>query len=337
MKKLAELSLKNFIYILLFSVLLFSCDFSDKQRRPSASGRAGELIVVMDNSLWKGEAGENFRSIFAASMEMFPQPEPMFNVIQIEHKGFSSLFESHRHIFITEIRPDIPEAKIEGGRDVWSHPQMVVKVIAPDIKTLNETIKSNAEAFIDKFLEAEWERVKNANQRMLNQSIVNRLEEKFGFRMIVPQGYFIAKDKEDFMWIRRTGVKEDLEMSLLVSVFPYKSAEMDFSEKTIWARRDSVTKKHIPGQFPGTYMTTYPDIPPVFREINFNGNYAVEARGLWQVEGDFMGGPFISYTMVDNTGRRLINIDAFVFYPNKNKRDFMRQLQAIIYSLSFVE
>jgi hypothetical protein len=327
--------MKNIIIILL-SAIMFSCGTGDRQKQPSASGKAGELLLVMDNNYWKGEAGDSFKSVFAAAFPMFPQPEPLFTIIQLENKAFTKLFESHRHIFIAEIDPSVPKAKIESGKNLWAYPQMVIKIIAPDIETFKKTIVANSQTFIDYYLKAEFERNINANKQNANDVIINQLAENFGIKMIVPQGFYVAKQTDKFMWLRRTGTKEDLDMSILVSLFPYINTESDFAPKTIWTRRDSITKQHIPGQFEGTYMTTYPDISPLFKEINFNGRFAVEATGLWRVEGDHMGGPSYNYTMVDDNGKFLINIDAYVYYPNKDKRNFMRQLQSIIYSLEFV-
>lgn len=323
--------------LILVLLVFSSCDPESAGRQPSATGKSGELLVVMDSFLWNREAGDAVKSVFADNMVMYPQPEPKFNLIQIDKQGFTSLFENHRHIFIAEINPDIDKVRIEGGRDVYSYPQTVIKIIAPNSDAFAKTVKANAQRFIDRYLEAEWERTINANKRIINHSIVNALRDNFGFSMAVSQGYYIATQTENFMWIRRTGVKEDLDMGLLISVLPYKSAERDFAEETIWARRDSITKLYIPGPLPDTYMTTYPDIPPVFREINFKDKYAVETRGLWRTEGYMMGGPFVNYTMVDEKGENILIFDAFVFYPNKNKRDFMRQLQALVYSIEFVE
>lgn len=327
--------MKKLNVILLLVVLFTSCGIGEKPEKPSASGKAGELLLVMENVLYRGEAGDTLKSVFAQSLPMFPQPEPMFNIVQINEKAFKSIFESHRHIFIAEINPQEEKARIESRKNVWSFPQMVIKVIAPDVDTFNKTIIANEDAFINYYLQTEWERINNANSRIPNHEIIHTLKNDFGIKMTVPQGFYIAKQEDSFMWIRRTGTKEDLDMSILLSIMPYQSAEKDFATETIWKRRDSITKTHIPGPFPDTYMTTYPNIPPIFKEINFNGKYAIRAEGLWRVEGDFMGGPFMNYTFVDENRRLLINLDAYIFYPNENKRDFMRQLQAIIHSFEF--
>ena len=64
-------------------------------------------------------------------------------------------------------------------------------------------------------------------------------------------------------------------------------------------------------------------------------DFTVELRGKWRVENDFMAGPFTSYTFCNPGKNKLITIEGYVYYPNKEKRNFMRQLQAICRSVYF--
>ena len=82
-------------------------------------------------------------------------------------------------------------------------------------------------------------------------------------------------------------------------------------------------------------MTTYEEYIPKEREINLKGNYAKELRGLWHVQGDFMGGPFVSYSMVDEHRNRVITIDGYVYAPKFDKREYLRQLHALALTVSF--
>lgn len=327
--------MKPYLLIALM-VLAISCS-EEQGRQPSATGRSGEMLVVMNKAHWENKPGEIIKNTFTAQIPMFTQPEPFFNLVQIDHQSFTKLFESHRNIFIVDIDPSLAKAKIEASRDVWSFPQMVIRVYAPNAEVLEKVMEGNQQQFIEYYLKTERERMINAYSRMINNTARNTLRDRLGIDMKIPEGYFVAKEEDRFVWLRRTATREDLDMGVLITVLPYRDPKKDFDHKVIWARRDSITRAHVPGQFAGSYMTTYPDIPPLFREINFNERYAVEAQGLWRVEGDFMGGPFINYTMVDEKRNRLINVDAFVYYPNKNKRDYLRQLQALIYSIEFME
>ena len=46
-----------------------------------------------------------------------------------------------------------------------------------------------------------------------------------------------------------------------------------------------------------------------------------------------MGGPFVSLTRIDEMNMQIITIEGFVFAPKYDKRNPLRQLEAMIYSL----
>ena len=52
-------------------------------------------------------------------------------------------------------------------------------------------------------------------------------------------------------------------------------------------------KANIPGFKEGVYMSTDSLLTDV-RPINVQNSYTMEARGLWRMKGDFMGGPYVS-------------------------------------------
>ncbi len=325
----------------LLLLTLFGCGTVDRPEKPSASGRAGELLAVMDKSLWEGQVGTAFDNIFRAPISTLNQPEPMFNVIFIPKREFSTVFESHRHIFMLDVDETLERPRIEFRRDVYSYPQKVIRVTAPSEESAVRILENNKEQFFDRFLAVEYLRLENAYRRMLQVSSHQTVKNMFGINMAIPEGFFVAVESENFVWLRKSATREEFDQSVMIWTMDYTDPSVDFDEDVIWARRDSITQRYIPGQFPGSYMTTYNTEPlklrPEFREIDFNDKYAIEARSLWRVEGDFMGGPFVTYTFVDEETNRLFMMDGWVFAPRYDKRDYLRQLEAIIWSTRFPE
>ncbi len=327
-----------FLFITLFFFLVTSCTTVERPTKPSASGRAGELLVITEQYLWDGRVGEAFNNVFRAPVPMLPQAEPMFNVIFVPRRDFSKILETHRHIFFIEVDETMSSPTIEFSRDVWSYPQLVVRVKAPDQDAVVRIINNNAETFYDRYLAVEYLRLENAYRRMIQSSSHRAVKDMFGLDMAIPEGYFVAVEADNFIWLRKTATREEFDQSVMIWTMDYTDPAVDFDEDVIWARRDSITRQYVPGQFPGSYMTTYRGemkLRPLFREIDFNDKYAIEARSLWRVQGDFMGGPLVTYTFVDENTNRLFMIDGWVFAPKYDKRDYMRQVEAIIWSLSF--
>ena len=69
------------------------------------------------------------------------------------------------------------------------------------------------------------------------------------------------------------------------------------------------------------------------RPLTIQGEYALEARGLWRMKGDFMGGPYVSHMRLDPVNQRIIVVEAFIYSPDKMKRNLMRQMEASLYTL----
>jgi len=83
-------------------------------------------------------------------------------------------------------------------------------------------------------------------------------------------------------------------------------------------------------------MSTEKRILPAYREFLRNNQYYTELKGLWRLEGDFMGGPFISLSTVDTIRNRVVTVEGYVYAPKNDKRNFLRQTEAILYTLEFV-
>ncbi len=340
MKTPNTLQLFRVAFMMVIILAATACGTVERPSKPSASGRAGELLAIMEPRLWDGPVGEAFKDVFRAPVPMLPQAEPMFNVIYIPRREFSRVFETHRHIFFIEMDEALTSPSIEFSRDVWSYPQLVVRVRVPDHDAAVRILNNNAQEFYDRYLAVEYLRLEDAYRRMLKTSSYQAVKNKFGVDMAIPEGYFVAVEGEDFIWLRKTATREEFDQSVMIWTLDYTDPSVDFDEDVIWARRDSITRQYVPGQFPGTYMTTYRgelELRPDFREISFNDKYALEARSLWRVEGDFMGGPFVTYTFVHENTNRLFMIDGWVFAPKYDKRDYLRQVEAIIWSARFQE
>ena len=53
------------------------------------------------------------------------------------------------------------------------------------------------------------------------------------------------------------------------------------------------------------------------------------------MKNDFMGGPFVHYAIVDTNRNEIIHLDGFVYAPKFNKREYLRELEALIRTVSF--
>jgi hypothetical protein len=98
--------------------------------------------------------------------------------------------------------------------------------------------------------------------------------------------------------------------------------------------RDQLGKQYISTSIEGSFMQINDvDLPMYAGEVDLNGNYAWESRGIWEMEGDFMGGAFVSYLILNEAEGELIYADGFVYAPGKSKRDYMMQVEHVLKSI----
>jgi len=193
------------------------------------------------------------------------------------------------------------------------------------IKLLTE----NKNKIVGYFLLGERNRKIKVFKKNVVQEIYEKLNKKFGFTLSFPAGYVINKEQDNFVWI--SNETPTTSQGMFIYSYDY-TTENIFTKEEVIKKRNYLLKKFVPGPKAGSYMTTEQGFPIVFRQFQFNKNYAYETRGLWKVENDFMGGPFVSITFLDEESNRVICMDSYVYYPNNKKRELLRELEAIMFS-----
>ncbi len=321
--------------IVFFPFLFVSCG-NEKSGLPKSTGKTAEIIVVTDSkAVWKSEIGESIRQFFSQEYAILPQPEPLFNLINIRLEDFnkSQLFQFHHNIFIVQIDKKSSEPKLEVQKDHWTSPQRVVIMQAPNDTSLVNFFNEKKQIIAGIFTTCEHERLISTFKAFKELKVQNAIKENFHFTLTIPSGFYVAKKMADFAWIRKETDKNS--QGLLIYTYAYTDTSA-FSPERIISYRDTITKAYIPGPSEGSYMTVADEyVEPVSTRINFNGMFAVKTIGLWRLEGDFMGGPFINYTFIDEKRNLVVTIDGYVYAPNAPKRNLLMQLEAIIYSLKF--
>lgn len=329
----------SLILTVLFSLAsLTSCvdDSKEIKKARSVGGTSEILMVTQNNDQWEGQMGQAVRDFFEQEQYGLPQPEKNFKVSHINIDALNDMFKKHRNLIIAKIDRDIKNPLVETQKNWQSEPQFVIRITASSPESWVKTFESQRDGLKLLFDKNERARFQDFFRPTTDVKIVQQLKKRFGVSMNVPEGYFIGIDKDDFMWIRKETDK--MSMAFMIYELPYKDTA-DLNPDNIIRVRDSIVKKYIPGPIDGTYMTTDKEfLTPVFETLpDFPAGYAVETRGLWNVVGDFMAGPFVSYSIVNPENTKIITAEGWIYYPNKEKRDLLRQQESILYSLRFTE
>jgi len=318
------------IFVLIGILIAFTSCSTGKNKLilKSSTGRINSILIVVKNSQWDTQIGKTLKGYFYKSVAGLTQPEAQFRVTQISPRKFNSLFENNRNILVVGITTK-PTFKIVSNR--YAEPQKFITITGKNKTDLIAQIKlhideikqafkqSDLALYQQKLTEKVWD-----NEKLL---VLNK------FKMIVPKKYRAVENTSAFLWLRKHLVN-DGNLNILAYTMPLINKNLTLSE--ILSKRDSVGKKHLPGQLPNSYMQTSYELDPIITPYKINGIKAYEVRGIWEVKNDFMGGSFINYSFIDSKNKRVLCLDGFVYAPNQDKRDYIFELEAIFKSLKFI-
>jgi hypothetical protein len=351
------MAFSRYLFFLLSIVYFSSCDLEKTAKMqsnlPEASGKPGEIIVVMDSAQWEGSVGKEVRGTFGELVYYLPREEPLFFLNHIDPVDFKSILTKQKNIIFVTVLGDNskgnrklkkhftkesldmidedPSLFMFPKKDEFAKGQEILHLFGETEELLVENISKNRKMLQKHFLDTENKRFyKSLYTAKVVKGISNHVKEKLGCEIKVPFGFEIALEDSSFIWLR--SFSPDVDKSIFISWVNYTSEEM-FSLDSLLKLRTEISKPYIlyKPEDPKTYLLTETDNFDVFREqVNFKGQYAVELRGLWKVNKQYMGGPFISYSMVDEATNRFYYIEAFLYSPGMAQRDLMRELDTII-------
>ena len=131
---------------------------------------------------------------------------------------------------------------------------------------------------------------------------------------------------------------EKSSLGIFIYTTPYTDT-LQLEPNDLISERDRMMQRYVPGPTTGSFMTTEKeDMPPMVSYISyFPTGFAAEMRGMWCLVGDYMGGPFVSYTFPDNRTGNLVTLEGYIYYPNQFKRNDLLQVQSILFSISMPE
>ena len=284
-------------FLLLF---LASCTLGGGRngKLPKSTGQPYEVVL-------EGDTDSIVTKILTEEVPALPQPEPLCRLIQVK-KG-----KTHGSYLLvrTRIVVNIPAAEFSVGlsRNENASPQTVIRISARSPQQLRE--KLNPEKLRQLVDEAELEHLASiisTNPSKQNPEMQQLVKKNFGISMNIPAEMQASKKAKNFSWISNnasSGMKNLIIMRV-------KSEERRAEKHQI----DSMLRTNMPGETDSMYM-----VIPVLSE-----------RGLWEMKGDAMGGPYVMQRIRrGKTGDEIIII-GFVYAPEMKKKILIKQLEAAI-------
>src|SRR6056300_1637298 len=298
----------------------------DTRILPPASGTHSELLLVMPDELWEGPAGEAFREIYLADQEGLPQSEAYFDASRVEPKDVNKILQKTKSIMWVE-KSDTSFVKMQ--KELWARPQRIVRITAPTEKAITESIRASAGQIISAYKEHDMSVIQSRLKKS-SYAYTHENMKKMGIKsMLLHKGFDPTLDKEGLK-IFATKTVRTIQY-VVVSERPMTDGLVSVDD--VIAHRDSLGKHYFEGSYEGSYMTTETLIPPTISNTEISGMFALETRGLWRMEGDFMGGPFLSYTIYDEKNDRILTVEALLYGPQAKKRNIVLEMEAMLKSI----
>ncbi len=346
-----------FSSVIVLILILSACSDSKNTNLPVSSGLTGDIFLIMDSTQWKGPLGRVLDSLFSAEMEGLPRTEPIYNMRWIDPRKLNSVLKQRRNLIfavsldqrtagaahvkrlftkesLDQIRTN-PDLFSQNAQNVFSKGQEVLYLFSTTEEQLLKHIRKNGKKLIEYFDVRERERLSASlfKSKQL-KGVSQTLKKDFQCDLKVPFGYQLVMNNEEFIWVRQINPKDDKD--IFIARKKYTSQEQ-FNQDSLINWRDEICKKYLYGdpERSDTYLVTETNVghkPVIRKEISFYKKFAVEMRGLWRTNNFVMGGPFLSYTLVDQPQGMIYYIEGFTISPGKEQREIMRELETILYT-----
>jgi hypothetical protein len=348
---------KSSILSCCFFFLFSACNFIKEQggeaKLPESVGDFGELVIVGDKQSTE-ILNEGIKHVYGMEVPGIAPPyEPLYKVRYTDETYFKGFFQKHVTIvmllhkgnidifasYFNKSAIDKIKNKIENGEsgmvgvdNVWAKPQKVNFVYSSNANALKDWMIKNAELLRNSAIKTETKIgiSKIFGSRIYTDSFYVNHFNRNGYGIPKAPSFRIAANRPDFIWLRKNGKKYDYGIYIYDETYTNKN---QLTEAYIYELRNKMTKKYIHGTLDSTYVTIEPLLKPVSKVISFNSMYAIETRGWWKLEHDYMGGPFVLYTIYDEKSGKIITLEGNVFAPNEPKVAYLRELEVILHAL----
>ncbi len=328
--------MKRMMWMLL-AVLLVACSGEGEKKKVlvSSKGLPSELLLVVDKAVWNSDLQDSINGIVKAQVPGLMQVEELFRVTRILSHDYEATHTTFHTKLFVKVDKTLDKPLMGTRRNEHAKPQVELVVAAPSIDVLREYLMLNSDRIKEILLEAQIDKRVELLRKKYSKKVDDDLKEVLGMTVRAPENMRATKKGERFLW----GGTNLLEKDLNLVVYTYDWHGEDLHDVDLYVeKRDSVMKLNIPGSSEGQWMRTVREREnkrPLVecRERRIDGREVLEVRGLWEMRNGALGGPFVSLSHVDTVSRKVVVGEGFVYSPSTDKRDLVRQMEAVLRTL----
>ena len=335
----------NYLYFL-FTLMLCACGGQTQYTKPGIVGKVSDILVVAEKGVWEGSVGDSLRYILSEPYPMLPQYEPQFDVRHVENSRFVEYEKRSGTIINLSVgdKEQNREARLTKAKDVYASGQRIFTIYALTDTACFRILNQFKEQLLNELNQISTERGVDYVKLTQVPYYSDLIKERFGFDIIIPEGFNVSIDKENVLGFQRRRERtfklpelgaRSHDIIDQIAIYKYEhNSDSTFTLNRQIQIRDSILGKFIrsTSDYP---IITERKLDPILRETTYQDNYAIEMRGLWKFRRPLMGGPFVSVNFFNEQKKYAVGVEGNVFAPKFDKRDYTREVESIIYSATF--
>lgn len=332
-------------------MLCVSCNLTGTNHRiPTSTGQPYEVVL-------EGDTDSILTQILTEDVPFLPQSEPLCDLIQVKHGKCQGSYLMVRNRIVVDIDKNNKGFEAKTQKDLNASPQTVISIKAKSADELRQKLKNTKllQQAID--LQELQNLVDHIKPNTEKQHLVKKM---FGLDMKIPASMDFYRKSKGFLWLSNnasTGMQNLLVFRLKGNgtdtstikdngtSFTYAPNEVNkVLKRYMLGETDQMYMQLIESEHLGNWELRNEDF---WQEpLDESNPYRVQClwkRGLWEMKGDAMGGPYVLKVVPMSQGKPLspyeqtsrkidsrIVLIAFVYAPEKKKRNLTKQLEAML-------
>lgn len=171
---------------------------------PTSSGRAYEILVVIDQGLWERPAGRALYDVLDSDVPGLPQSERSFRIMYTSPANYDSTLKLIRNIIIVEVNKDLyTQPKFKYAKNVYAAPQSILTIQAPDEASFEKFVEESRQVIVDFFTRAEMNRQIAVLENKHSDYVSTKVKSMFDCDVWVPGELTATKqEKTSFGQVR---------------------------------------------------------------------------------------------------------------------------------------
>lgn len=314
------------------ALLLGSCTVKNNIPAKTTAGENYDVVIICADEAWRGDLSYAVCDLLEEPTPGLTRPEGLFNIVkQTAPDRASNIDRMYGNLLVININAAVTAPSFAVEKNVYARPQTVVVITAPTVASAVEFVRSEAAALREVLEQGERRRSNNYYAARPAEELMADFKATTGYEMLIPLGFFKATTADESLtWYLRDYPNK--AQYIFVYESPYTDPE-DLTAKWLMMSLDNKLATITSKGAVGSYLGVNESAPAYTSTVKLAGREWVELRGWWEVNNDFMGGPFVSFSSVDAAESKILTVMFALYAPEDPQRNLLRELEHLFYTL----